>query len=539
MFMSACTPGGKEVLPEPNNPSNGGSTGTTGGSGGGSGGGSSTITVSGKITYDSVPVSNSGLNYLGIVKKPLRKIYIEIVNANTDQIISSDNTNYDGTYNFTYSSSITNIYIRIRAEIKSPSVVIEDNTNGDAVYVVESVDYSILQDTVIPDINLGSGWSKYTNSYSAPRTSAPFAILDSVLSAIDKVSEAKQSLVFPPLKINWSINNTNESGAKSLGQIGTSHYSPYEGELYILGKANVDTDEFDSHVIVHEWGHYFEDKLGRSDSIGGQHGSGDEKDIALAFGEGWGNALSAIVLDPLITYRDSMGLRQSIIGVTFSLESSTDSSPGWFSEVSVQEILFDLYDSTNIYPDNLSMGLVPLVDVMTTHQVSTRALTSIFSFINGLKLKYPNSTSEINNITSSKSISVVLDDYGTGEINSAGWAPNLPVYRNLLVGGSSITTSLWGDGLIFNDIGNNRLFKFTATGTTTKINLTCDDSYSLDVIDGKKIITNFYEEFNGSPLQLVNEPVGTVPGKVYIIRVQTDGPMVTTPNIFNFTIDIK
>jgi hypothetical protein len=31
------------------------------------------------------------------------------------------------------------------------------------------------------------------------------------------------------------------------------------------------TDEYDDHVIIHEWGYCFEDKFSRSDSIGGNH----------------------------------------------------------------------------------------------------------------------------------------------------------------------------------------------------------------------------------------------------------------------------
>ena len=76
--------------------------------------------------------------------------------------------------------------------------------------------------------------------------------------------------------------------------------------IYILGDfAAGDTDEFDQSVIAHEFGHYFEDRFGRSDSIGGDHGgSATLVDLRVAFGEGWGNAFSGMVLgDPI--YRDS------------------------------------------------------------------------------------------------------------------------------------------------------------------------------------------------------------------------------------------
>jgi hypothetical protein len=56
--------------------------------------------------------------------------------------------------------------------------------------------------------------------------------------------------------------------------------------MFLLGKEDVDTDEFDTHVVVHEWGHYFESAVSRSDSPGGNHALGDLLDARLAFGEG-------------------------------------------------------------------------------------------------------------------------------------------------------------------------------------------------------------------------------------------------------------
>ncbi len=39
--------------------------------------------------------------------------------------------------------------------------------------------------------------------------------------------------------------------------------SNYDGErnLWILGDENGDTDEFDDHIIIHEWAHYFEESV--------------------------------------------------------------------------------------------------------------------------------------------------------------------------------------------------------------------------------------------------------------------------------------
>src|SRR5690606_40072898 len=48
--------------------------------------------------------------------------------------------------------------------------------------------------------------------------------------------------------------------------------------IYLLGAENVDTDEFDTHVILHEWAHYFEKALSRTDTIGGMHQYADYLD---------------------------------------------------------------------------------------------------------------------------------------------------------------------------------------------------------------------------------------------------------------------
>ena len=91
---------------------------------------------------------------------------------------------------------------------------------------------------------------------------------------------------FPVMKFNWSVNNRAVSGNDSTGDIGTSSYKG-NGNVYILGDADSDTDEFDDHVVVHEWGHYFEDQMSRSDSIGGPH-SGGKNSICVSL---WGRVL--------------------------------------------------------------------------------------------------------------------------------------------------------------------------------------------------------------------------------------------------------
>ena len=72
----------------------------------------------------------------------------------------------------------------------------------------------------------------------------------------------------------------------------------------------------------------------------------------------------------------------------------------------------------------------PLFTAMTGAQVTSDALTSIFSFSHGLRAAQPNSTVALNDLLGAEGISVT-DDFGTGEGNDGdpiGESGVLPVY---------------------------------------------------------------------------------------------------------------
>ena len=87
----------------------------------------------------------------------------------------------------------------------------------------------------------------------------------------------------------------------------------------MLGDENVDTDEYDQHIVAHEFQHFLEDRISRSESPGGPHSPGDQLDLRVAFSEGFANAFSAMVLDDPV-YRDSLGSPQ---GQGFSFQTSS------------------------------------------------------------------------------------------------------------------------------------------------------------------------------------------------------------------------
>jgi hypothetical protein len=505
--------------------------------------GTSSYKLSGLLTYDFVSATSGKINYAGSVQRPMRNVYVELVSSINNEILGKYNTTENGEYTFTLKGRSI-VKLRIYAEMKSPSVIIQDNTSSDSEYVLVSPEITV-DGVTTRNVNAITGWSgtNTTGSYVGTRMSAPFAMLDSIYTITKKISAARPSIVFPALKLNWSVNNVSVSGNKALGKIGTSHYDPVSKQLFILGQADVDSDEFDNHIIVHEWGHFFEDTLSRSDSGGGPHGGVDMKDIPLALSEGFGNALSAMAFDPDYFYVDTNGARQQN-GFQINIESGTDTNKGWFSENSIQQILYDIYDSTNETGDTLSLGIGPILDVFTGYEKITPATTSIFSFIYGLKTNVPSSATALNTLLATKNIAAITTPYGGGETNDGGWNKNLPVYHALTLGGAAASLSLYGNfgnsdfyGL-YNSVFNNKYLKFTASSSVTRFVVTSTDTFQMDVYKNGVLIDSQYKPRNtATAIGPFTFNVTTMAGAEYTINLLSDQDVVyDSASVVNLTV---
>lgn len=236
------------------------------------------------------------------------------------------------------------VFVRVRAQAQRSGaagsawdVSVRDNTSAEALYTLDTAPFTPAA-TQTRSVRAASGWGG--SGYTAPRSAAPFAVLDSAWSAMQTVLGVAANQNFPPLRIFRSINNRPvDSTDLSSGDIGTSFYQFQNGQhqLYLLGAQGVDTDEYDRSVVVHEFGHYLQSALSRNDSPGGPH-SGDELlDRRVAFSEGWGNAWAGIVsAEP--RYADSLGPQQAS-GFINDMSSSPASNRGWYSEDSVQHLI--------------------------------------------------------------------------------------------------------------------------------------------------------------------------------------------------------
>ncbi|MFL0800845.1 MAG: hypothetical protein K6L80_10380 [Agarilytica sp.] len=400
-------------------------------------GGLDNVTLSGEITYDFVTHNDNGsLNYNDIERRAIRGATVELLDRNGN-VSDTTTTNESGAYSFSAPSN-TALRTRVKAELRQNgtpawNIRITDNTEGDALYTMEGSLACTTTSDQVRDLHAGSGWTG--SEYGSARVAAPFAILDSVYQALQLLVDTDPDIQLSPVELRWSTRNRAVSGSASQGNIGTSSYN---GEnIHILGDADNDTDEFDRSIIQHEFAHYLEDTISRSDTIGGRHSQITRTDMRVSFSEGLANAFTAIASGSGI-YEDSLGTEQSG-GFRISLESNSIANFGWYSENSTGLIVYDIYDSTNDGDDTLSLGFTPIYDALTSSDYRTGiALTSIYSFTSALRDNVSsNAQSELTTLIESQEI-YGNDALGSNETNDGELSYTLPIYHSLSIGGGAL-----------------------------------------------------------------------------------------------------
>ncbi|MEL6869615.1 MAG: hypothetical protein AAFO81_07435 [Pseudomonadota bacterium] len=458
-------------------------------------------TLSGIIQYEAVPFVGGGLSYDDTQAKPVRGATVQLIDANDNvTVLLSTVTDDTGAYQFPTTAG-ANVFLRVRAELirtGTPGwdVEVRDNTGQTnlplderPLYVLDSTSFTIMPGDQDLSLLALSGWTGA--SYGDVRAAAPFSILDTIYDGMQLVLSADPDAVFAPLDAFWSVNNTpNVSGARNLetGEIGTSFYRGDIDSLFLLGDDNTDTEEYDIFVVAHEWGHYFEDNFSRSDSIGGSHSLSQRLDPRLAFGEGFGNAVSAMINEGDV-YFDTQGPQQSG-GFSFSLESNgaTAANRGWFSELSIQAVLYDLFDSDSDAGDNLSLGFGPIYDVLTNEQANGVPFTTIYPFIQALRTRNPGLIGDIDALLATQRIRGDADGFGVGETEDAG-APDvvLPVYTVVTPGGGSVevcSTNLFDPDEDGNKLSVRRFVRFVApTAGNYTVSIVTNNSPAAAVTD--------------------------------------------------------
>lgn len=418
-----------------------------------------TIILSGAITYDFIPhnMNHIGLNYSAIEQRPIRGVLVELLD-DAGQVKATTNANSVGVYSFNVQKNIL-VKVRVKAQLlsnASPSwnFKVTDNTSNNALYVLDGALASSGSQNSKRNLNAGSGWDGV--NYSATRAAAPFAILDNIYIALGRVTAAGNTKNLRPLELRWSTKNSAADGDVSRGEIGTSYYDG--SAIYILGDANNDIDEYDSHVLLHEWGHYLEEQLFRSDSIGGDHFEGDLLDFRVAMSEGFANAFSGMMIDD-VNYADASGNAQAS-GFTFSIGRKNRSNKGYFNEGSIGSVFFNYYTNGTSKTAN---DFTPIFKVLSNSiYTESDAFTSIFLFFNQFKNQYPVQTSFLGGLLQEQQI-FGTDDFATDESNNGGLAITLPLYKPIAANNVAVNVCSAANYGKQNKLGNSQFLKLNIT----------------------------------------------------------------------------
>ena len=459
----------------------------------------SMASISGRLTFDLVPITNSGLDYNAIRRAPIRGVWVDAVNA-SGTVLASTRSDSGGNYSLGIAPN-TELRIRVKAHMQQTGaggprwdVKVTDNTNSNALYTFEGSLRSSGTGASTRNLHAPSGWvpSGSAGRYAEPRVAAPFAILSFTWDAVQKFVAADPDVNVPALEYRWSIRNRSAT-ARDLadGAIRSSFYqggpkvngvAPANSVIYLLGRENDNTEEYDPTVVMHEFAHHVTWAMSKDNHTGGRHNRNALLDMRVAFSEGFANVLGAIIADDPV-YRNSFGVRQARAHV-YNNETNPSNNRdhphrmGWYNSGSVSAILYDIYDGANAADnDALSLGLAPIYNTLTSDGFkNSRYYSSIYLFANQLLNHLP----AANRSTAQTGLNALLSrhniagrgDNGAGETNRGGLPASarvLPVYKSLSTGNSPITFCSVDDNGVFNRLGNRAFVEvsFAQSGAHT------------------------------------------------------------------------
>jgi len=509
--------------------------GCGGGGGGGGGGGfplppvGNLVPLTGKATYESVPNTNGPLVYSATTVKPVRGALVDVLDAASSATLATTATDDAGAYSVAVPANTT-IVVRVRAQLARAGVLpswdvsVLDNTSKpqpNGLYSMATQPFGTGAAALTRDLRAGTGWNG-TGYTAGQRVAAPFAVLDTVYTAMQKVLSVAPATAFPVLKIFWSPSNNNAAGRIADGDIGGTFFINRSTgrEIYVLGDEDGDTDEFDAPVIAHEWGHYYQSAFSRDDSPGGAHRLSQRVDRRLAFSEGWGNGWSGIALGRS-NYVDSLGPQQAT-GNSMDLSVGPDTNPGWYRESSIQTIFWNL---------NRQVGFKPIHDAMTGILFRSGApVSSIHPFTAAFNVTAPGSTSVLAGLLSGQNISTAANDpYGDAETNAGGLptVPNVvkPMYQTAVVGGAPIQACVSNVEGRDNKLGSFAYVRFTAPAS---------GDYQFTVNGGPVGANPDFDIFRGGLVQRSSNKVSLGAGD-YVLAVN-DLNNVSASTCFNVAI---
>ena len=223
----------------------------------------------------------------------------------------------------------------------------------------------------------------------ATRASAPFAILDTMYQGIQTILRRRSDHQFPRAR-------------RRLGQPGQWHvfHRPVARSTSRCSRISPRTPMSSISTSSRTSSATTSNTISRAPTTSAAPTAlGDKLDPRVAFGEGFGYAFAAIVLNDPVARDSCVNGTTRDLGLAFQrgnqsvrprpVGAQTTNYGCWCSESSVWSILWDLYDNAADANDTLALGFTPIWNVLTGAQRTTPAFTTIFSFITATQKPEP------------------------------------------------------------------------------------------------------------------------------------------------------
>ena len=295
--------------------------------------------VEGRAFYQKILSTSEGLDLESSVAVPIGGARVEVYNELTRDLFSVATTHDDGSYRVRVPPPETDGYgIRVLSMERHGGVMVADNTDGGAIYSIGE--------------SLGEAPPSLLIPTDDDRISGAFNIFDVMRRANDFIWALDPTLELPYITIFWSQSNTRTAGDPATGNVGGTYFDPASNTAFVLGDRQVDSDEFDDSVLLHEYAHILAAQLSRDDSVGEAHVIGDVLDPRVAWSEGWANFFAGWVLGDA-TYRDTYDPDgSSTLEYDLDVNLVAGDGGGYWSEFTVHSLLWDLVDSGGASDDD-------------------------------------------------------------------------------------------------------------------------------------------------------------------------------------------
>jgi len=334
-----------------------------------------TVTISGNATYEERQAFDfgGGSNGLGspVGGNNIRGAEIIVKNSSGSRVQCAETDN-SGNFSFQVpaSSSAYTVFVNTRANNSFAKVSVLNMPE-------QNIHYSVSK-TFTPDStkDIGNINAEARNSV----VGAAFHIMDLIIKSNEflrselsdcsaQISGCEDFTVADKVSVYWE-KGYNPNAYFGAPDNGLSFYLPGFSRLFILGGISgdfntEDTDHFDDTIIIHEYGHFLEDRYSDSDSPGGPHNGQIAIDPRLAFSEAWSNFFQAAVnfgeTSTTPMYIDTAGNTDGVTGFILDIPLETNSGclggagcdmpsaagEGIYREFAISRALWDIFDTND------------------------------------------------------------------------------------------------------------------------------------------------------------------------------------------------